>query len=240
MNTFTPSTLLMMRSSGILVLCLLFAFKGFSQFELPKRTINIAPVTNSSGKIAPTSSKAITYPSIFDKKDKLAESVSLLKKQPEAEKGVMEKEQQFENPAKAYTEKMNDRMKQEGVSREIVNSDMFLGEFTVTTFDISIACRDYGAIDGDNVSIWLNDELVIPSIYLESNLKKYKLVLKEGLNTIRIEALNTGELFPNTGQFVFYDGHEVVVTNQQWALNTGYKAIVKIRKIKGIELKQEK
>jgi len=229
-----------MKSFSFVFLILLCSLKGFSQFELPKRTINIAPVTNSSGKIAPTSSKAITYPSIFDKKDKLTEGVSLLKKKPEEEKSVMEKEQQFENPAKAYTEKMNNMMKQEGVSREIVNSDMFLGEFTVTTFDISIACRDYGAVDGDNVSIWLNDELVIPSIYLESGLKKYKLVLKEGLNTIRIEALNTGELFPNTGQFVFYDGHEVVVTNQQWALNTGYKAIVKIRKIKGIQLREEK
>jgi hypothetical protein len=229
-----------MKSLVFCFLGLLCFLKGFSQFELPKKIINIAPVSNSSGKMAPTSSKAITYPSIFDKKDKLTESVSLLKKKPEEEKGVMDSKPQFENPAKAYTEKMNDMMKQEGVSREIVNSDMFLGEFTVTTFDISIACRDYGAIDGDNVSIWLNDELVIPSIYLESGLKKYKLVLKEGLNTIRIEALNTGELFPNTGQFVFYDGHEVVVTNQQWALNTGYKAIVKIRKIKGIQLKEEK
>jgi hypothetical protein len=229
-----------MKNLGFCFLFLVCFLKGFSQFELPKKIINIAPVTKSSGKVAPTSSKAITYPSIFDKKDKLTAGVSLLKKKPVEEKSIMEKDQQFENPAKVYTEKMNDMMKQEGVSREIVNSDMFLGEFTVTTFDISIACRDYGAIDGDNVSIWLNDELVIQAIYLESGLKKYKLELKEGLNTIRIEALNTGELFPNTGQFIFYDGHEVVVTNQQWALNTGYKAIVKIRKIKGIQLKEEK
>ncbi len=230
----------MMKSPGFLIVLFMLSFKGFSQFELPRKTINIAPVTNSSGKIAPTSSKAITYPSIFDKKDKLTESVSLLKKQPEPEKSVMESKQQFEDPAKAYTEKMNDMMKQEGVSREIVNSDMFLGEYTVTTFDISIACRDYGAIDGDNVSIWLNDQLVVAAIYLESGMKKYKLELKEGLNTIRIEALNTGEFFPNTGQFIFYDGHEVVVTNQKWALNSGYNAIVKIRKVKGIELQQEK
>ncbi|TBX70353.1 hypothetical protein EZL74_04035 [Flavobacterium silvisoli] len=226
----------MMKSPGFLMLFLFLSFKGFSQFELPKKTIKIAPVTNSSGTIAPTSSKTITYPSIFDKKDKLTESVSLLKKQPEEEKSVMDNKPQFENPAKAYTEKMNDMMKQEGVSREIVNSDMFLGEYTVTTFNISIACRDYGAIDGDNVSIWLNDQIVVPAIYLESGMKKYKLELKEGLNTIKIQALNTGELFPNTGQFVFYDGHEVVVTNQKWALNTGYNAIVKIRKVKGIEL----
>ena len=133
----------------------------------------------------------------------------------------MEK-QQFESPVEEQTKKMNDKMKREGVSLEIVNSDVFLGEFTVTTFKISVACRDFGAID------------------LESGFKRYPLELKEGLNTIQIEALNTGELFPNTGQFVFYDANEKLVTNQQWSLNSGYKAIVKIRKIEGLELEEKK
>jgi len=216
-----------------------FTFKGFSQFELPRRSVNIAPISNSSGTIAPISSKIIKYPSIFDKKDKLLEGVSLLNKKPEEEKSVMEK-QQFESPVEEQTKKMNDKMKREGVSLEIVNSDVFLGEFTVTTFKISVACRDFGAIDGDNVSIWLNDKMVIPVIDLESGFKRYPLELKEGLNTIQIEALNTGELFPNTGQFVFYDANEKLVTNQQWSLNSGYKAIVKIRKIEGLELEEKK
>ena len=56
--------------------------KGYSQFELPKKTLKIAPVTNPTGQVAPTSSKLITYPSIFDKKDKLLESVSLLNRFP--------------------------------------------------------------------------------------------------------------------------------------------------------------
>ena len=216
-----------------------FTFKGFSQFELPRRSVNIAPISNNSGTIAPISSKIIKYPSIFDKKDKLLEGVSLLNKKPEEEKSVMEK-QQFESPVEEQTKKMNDKMKREGVSLEIVNSDVFLGEFTVTTFKISVACRDFGAIDGDNVSIWLNDKMVIPVIDLESGFKRYPLELKEGLNTIQIEALNTGELFPNTGQFVFYDANEKLVTNQQWSLNSGYKAIVKIRKIEGLELEEKK
>jgi len=216
---------------------LLFSIKGFSQFELPKKTIKIAPVPNSSGQVSPTSTKKISYPSIFDKKDKLLESVSLIKKKPEEEKSIMEKEK-FESPATEYTQKMNDQMKREGLTQEIVNSDMFLGEFIVTTIKLNVSCRDFGAIDGDKVSIWLNDKIVIPIVNLESGFKMYHLELKEGLNVIQIEALNTGELFPNTGQFAFFDGNEKLVTNQQWTLNTNYKAIVKIRKIQGIEEKE--
>ena len=85
---------------------ILISFKGFSQFESPKKTINIAPISNPKGTVSPISSKAITYPSIFDKKDKLSESVSLLKKKPEEEKSIFEKEQ-FASPAKDYTEKAN-------------------------------------------------------------------------------------------------------------------------------------
>ena len=93
-----------MKAAFAFLFLILFSFKGFSQFELPKKTISIAPVSNPKGAVSPTSSKAITYPSIFDKKDKLGESVSLLKKKPEEEKSIFEKEQ-FASPAKVYTDK---------------------------------------------------------------------------------------------------------------------------------------
>lgn len=216
------------------LLVLLVSMRGFSQFETPKRTVNIAPVSKNSGSVAPTSSKAITYPSIFNKKDKLLSTVSLLKKKDEAEKSVMEREQ-FESPAKEQTQKMNKMMAREGLSREIVNSDLFLGEFKIFTSNLWIACRDNGTIDGDNVSIWVNGERVTPFIGLEAGFKKYEFVLKKGLNVIEIEALGTGEFFPNTGQFSFFDGREKLVTNQNWDLNSGYKAVVKIQRLEGIE-----
>lgn len=227
-----------MRSVFALLFLLVFSFKGFSQFEMPKKTLKIAPVSNPSGQVAPTSSKSITYPSIFDKKDKLLENVSLLKKKPEEEKSIMEKEK-FVDQSKQYTDKMNDMLKREGVTSVVENNDVFLGEFIVTTINLNLSCRDFGAIDGDNVSIWLNGKMVIPSIYLDSGLKRYSLELIEGSNIIQIEALNTGELFPNTGQFVFFDANEKLVTNQQWVLNTGYKAVVRIKKVQGLESKEE-
>ena len=228
-----------MKAAFAFLFLTLFSFKGFSQFETPKRTVNIAPISDNKGIVSPTSSKVITYPSIFDKKDKLLESVSLLKKKPEEEKSIFEKEQ-FASPAKEYTEKANKMLKTEGYASVVENSDFFFGEFKVYTETIYIGCRDYGAIDGDLIAIYLNGEKVIPLYELEAGFKKYTFDLKLGLNTIQIEALNTGELFPNTGQFTFFNGNEQLITNQQWALNTGYKAIVKIERIKGVELLPKK
>jgi len=57
-----------MNISRYLLVVLLVSLKGFSQFEIPRRTVNIAPASNNSGSIAPNSSKSIIYPSIFTKK----------------------------------------------------------------------------------------------------------------------------------------------------------------------------
>lgn len=221
-----------MRGTCFTVLFLLITFTGFSQFELPKKGISIAPISNTEGKISPTSS--IKYPSIFDKKDKLLENFSLLKKKEDPVKNVLDNKPKFINPGDRIVEKENQKLKREGLSSVVDNSDSYLGEFVITTVKLNIECRDYGVIDGDMVRIWLNDMLVVSKIDLISGYQRYTLDVNEGLNVIQIEALNTGELFPNTGQFAFIDGHEKLVTNQQWNLNSGYKAIIKIRKTKGL------
>jgi len=223
-----------MNTYRYLLVVLLVSLKGLAQFEIPRRTVNIAPVSKNSGTVAPSSSKIITYPSIFRKKDKLMENVSLLPKKQEEVKSVMEQEQ-FESPAKEQTEKMNKMMAREGISREIVDSDLFLGEFKIFTHNLFIACRDNGVIDGDNVSLWVNGEKIIPFVGLEAGFKKFEFNLKKGSNIIEIEALGTGELVPNTGQFSFFDGHQKLVTNQNWDLNSGYKAVLKIQRLEGIE-----
>lgn len=238
-----------MKAVFAFLLLLLISFKGFSQFETPKRTVNIAPVTDPKGtakptnesktNFAPSSAKSITYPSIFDKKDKLLSGVSLLKKKEEEPKSVFENEQ-FASPGAEKTKELNNQLKAEGLTSVVENRDFFYGEYKVYTKTIYIGCRDYGAIDGDAITIYLNGEKAVPLIGLESGFKQYTFELKEGLNVIQIEALNTGELFPNTGQFNFFDGNQKLITSQQWALNTGYKGIFKVVKMKGIELEEKK
>jgi len=214
----------------------IISFKGFSQIETPKKKINIAPIPDAKGTVAPSSAKVITYPSIFDKKDKLLSGVSLLKKKEEEPKSVFE-QKEFTSQSKEQTDKMNKQMQSEGLTSVVENSDFFYGEYKIFTSKIIIACRDNGQIDGDQVAIWINNERVQPVISLEEGFKRYTFELKVGVNDIFIEALNTGMLYPNTGQFAFFDGNEKSITIQNWNLNTGYKGIIKVRRIDGIEPK---
>ena len=192
-----------------------------AQFDTNKKVLNIAPVTSSSGQVSTTSSSSIKYPSIFDKKDKLLDSVSLLKKKEEEQKSVMEKEN-FQNPSKEYTDRMN--KKGDGEILEKYKSDSFLGQYRTGTKIVSIACRDHEAPDGDVVRIWLNDKIVVDAILLDVDFKEIYLDLEEGINKIEIEALNQGESGPNTAQFVIYDQKKGMITTNKWNLTTGVKA----------------
>lgn len=219
-----------------LFLLLLMVNLGFSQFENPKKSIRIGAVKDV--KAPPkkvdldTAQATIKYESSIgkNKDEKLLKGISIA---PTV--GLKEPSNvQLRNPSEIYTEKIQNQMKKEGITKEILNSDYFLGEFVVYTTELNMSCRDYSAVDGDVVRIWLNGEMVVQGVTLESGFRKFQFQLKEGLNIIQIEALNTGEFFPNTGQFVFLDGNKKQVTNQNWGLNSGYKAIVKIRKLKGM------
>ncbi|WP_284651251.1 hypothetical protein [Flavobacterium terrisoli] len=229
-----------MKAVFAVLFLLIFSLKGFSQFESPNKTLKMAPVPKKSGTIAPASTstpKSITYPSIFDKKDKLLESVSLLNKKPEQEKSIMEKEQ-FENPSKMYTEKMN-RKGSDGEILEKFRSDTFLGEFKIGTKTMRMACRDHEAPDGDVVRVWLNDKVVIDAILLDVAFREVFMELKEGINKIEIEAMNQGESGPNTAQFVIYDANGGMVTTNKWNLTTGVRAKLVILKQDGLIKKKE-
>lgn len=223
---------------AIIVICILFiSFNGFSQFENSKKGIRFAPTKKKEAPSKPldekTSPAVIKYESsIGEKKDDNLGYSILPKKEV---KGIMEEEvSTVRKSSELYTEKLQTKMSQEGISKEIVNSDVFLGEYTVYTKQIAISARDYSAIDGDLVRIWVNGEMVTKQISLESGYQKFDYVLQEGLNIIQIEALNIGLSFPNTGQFTFMDGNGKRITEQFWGLNEGYRAIIKVYKMKGL------
>jgi hypothetical protein len=192
-----------MKAAYAFLFFILFSFKGFSQFELPKKTITIAPVSNPKGADSPTSSKSISYPRIFDKKDKLGESVSLLKKKPEEEKSIFEKEQ-FASPAKEYTDKMNKQVT-DGKIYDYYKKDYLLATYKCSTTIAKFALKDFGEPDGDVVRIWLNDEIVINAITLENGYREIQLNLRNGQNLLVIEALNEGIVSPNTAQFSIFN-----------------------------------
>ena len=218
-----------MKAAYAFLFFILFSFKGFSQFELPKKTITIAPVSNPKGADSPTSSKSISYPSIFDKKDKLGENVSLLKKKPEEEKSIFEKEQ-FASPAKEYTDKMNKQIT-DGKIYDYYKKDYLLATYKCSTTIAKFALKDFGEPDGDVVRIWLNDEIVINAITLENGYREIQLNLRNGQNLLVIEALNEGMVSPNTAQFSIFNDKGEVIGNNLSGLLTNVKATIIINKV---------
>ena len=218
-----------MKAAYAFLFFILFSFKGFSQFELPKKTITIAPVSNPKGADSPTSSKSISYPSIFDKKDKLGENVSLLKKKPEEEKSIFEKEQ-FASPAKEYTDKMNKQVT-DGKIYDYYKKDYLLATYKCSTTIAKFALKDFGEPDGDVVRIWLNDEIVINAITLENGYREIQLNLRNGQNLLVIEALNEGIVSPNTAQFSIFNDKGEIIGNNLSGLLTNVKATIIINKV---------
>lgn len=216
------------------ILVLFFVIDGFSQFEIPKKTINIAPIKNENAPIQNSSENKIPTvikfeSSIGKNEDKnFLHGFSLLQKKEE--KSLMIKET-VHGAGELWADKVKGTLKGEDEIQPQFKSDSFLGDFKSETKIIKIACRDHEYPDGDIVRIWLNDVVAVNSILLTADFTSVYLDLNEGINKIEVEALNQGESGPNTAQFVIVDENGVVITNNKWNLLTGAKAKMVVTKV---------
>ncbi len=108
--------------------------------------------------------------------------------------------------------------------------DQYLGDFKSGSKFVNFTYRDHGAVDGDLVSVSINDTIVHPRIYLQGEFEGFYLDLKKGFNKIEIKALNQGSVGANTAQFVMYDDMKKVISSNTWFLASGYTATVIIVK----------
>jgi hypothetical protein len=218
-----------------------FSFGVQAQLEGSKKIkLSITPPKEKTPKISPLKKTAIPKteqvikyePEFFKPKSSL-NYVSTVPKVGEIEKKTYEVKS-----AQELFETQNQQ--QESSVGFAYDSDTFLGEYIVYTNTVTIKYRDYGNVDGDNIRIILNGQIVKDYVTLKGDFDSFALDLNEGGNIVQIQALNTGIYFPNTGNFVFYDGNSKLVVNQNWGLTAGYKAIVKITRKKGINEMDEK
>ena len=105
-------------------------------------------------------------------------------------------------------------------------SDQFLGEFNVKVEFVNIICRDHEYEDGDIVRVYINEDIIVPTLVLTNSYRRLKIDLADGINKIDFEALNQGESGPNTAQFLVYDDKGNLISSKQWNLLTGVKATV--------------
>ncbi len=106
----------------------------------------------------------------------------------------------------------------------------FYGSFISKSKFVKVLCRDHQAIDGDRVSVVLNDKVVEANISLDTEFSVYYIELASGFNNLEFLALNQGLSGPNTAQFIVLDEFDSVIMSNIWNLATGAKASMSIFK----------
>lgn len=145
---------------------------------------------------------------------------------------MLEKEE-FVDVSAQFAKMLNERevKREKDLLYEIkVPEDQNLGMFKTGTQRVRVMCRDHQDIDGDQVSILVNDEVVIPRITLAANFQGFNFALKPGNNKISFKALNQGTGGPNTAQFVVYDDEGKIIVSNVWNLLKGAQAFLVIVK----------
>lgn len=99
-----------------------------------------------------------------------------------------------------------------------------LGNFVTKGKFVEIYCRDHQYVDGDRVRVLVNGKVVHSDISLGAGYTPILVVLKNGFNTVEIEALNQGSSGPNTAEFIVFDEMGKQITSNQWNLLSGAKA----------------
>ena len=151
----------------VLVFCLI-ASTSWAQYEFTNPS-NAIPAMPS------TSAPKVFSPSVFSPKLPAASKSSSI-----LEKNSMQftNPNSFANPGDVYKDKLN--RKPEGDDFRIYRKNQFLGEFTSKAETVRISCRDFGEIDGDEMTRiiwqWIREQLILP--YLDIDLKYYDLSIE--------------------------------------------------------------
>lgn len=81
-------------------------------------------------------------------------------------------------------------------------------EFEITNKEIRLEFYDNGAVDGDSISVFWNNKLILPSARLETSAIVLNIQYDESLpyNELSMFAESLGSIPPNTAVLVIYDG----------------------------------
>lgn len=77
---------------------------------------------------------------------------------------------------------------------------------TVSSPSVTLSLWDKNRVDGDEISLYLNGEPVLETYTVSKTKKDIVINLKQGSNTIVMEALNLGKVPPNTAAIGINDG----------------------------------
>ena len=199
----------------LFVFSVLFINSSFSQVENNSRKIDLKSAKKSViiPPVIKTNPNSFTIKKIEKDKD---------------EKGFMTADNEyFLNPGEAVKKRLN---KEKNKNPNKYTGDSYLGDFKTGSETANILCRDFEYVDGDRVSILVNDQVVIQNLTLNSSFRGINLKLQKGFNKIDFVALNQGDSGPNTAELRIYDDNDILISSNQWNLATGAKATLIIVK----------
>jgi len=135
-----------------------------------------------------------------------------------------------------YQEKMakdlDKTMIREGLKEDtsfLDRKDRDLGEFKTKSDFLLINYRDYIQIDGDLITIYVNDKLFVSQLYLYSQMSQVKIPMVAGINKVELVVASTGTSGGNTAEIHASDDAGKAITEEYWnnlALGTKIKLIV--------------
>lgn len=131
---------------------------------------------------------------------------------------------EFVNPGDLIVEKLN--KKPDNEDQIVYRRNQNLGDFKTTSLTAKVMYRDYGQIDGDAISVLLNDKVIVTEVYMTGDFQGFEITLEKGFNKIDFLALNQGTVGPNTAEFKVYNDKGTLISSSQWNLGTGFKATI--------------
>ena len=197
------------------ILIFFFSIYTYSQVESSNRKIELPPPAKKT--LIPPVTKQ--NPNSF----------TILKNPTNPQKSVMEQDTEyFADPGKKFLKRL--KVEEDRRNPNEYLGDAYLGDVSTVSKKANIVCRDFEYMDGDRVSILVNDEVIVENLTLTYEFRGINLKLKEGFNKIDFVALNQGSSGPNTAELRIYDDSENLLSANQWNLATGSTATLIIVK----------
>lgn len=132
--------------------------------------------------------------------------------------------EKFANPNASVEEKLNDGNYKLYDRTEM--KDTHLGDIRTKSGVLRVSYRDYSALDGDIVRIYVDGVVIIRAVVLDGVSKGFDIPIEKGLHAIYIEALSEGDSPPNTAEFTIFDNEGNALMSNQWSLSVGYRASI--------------
>src|SRR5690606_14893729 len=215
------------------IFCCLFSVSVFSQIDASRESTSIPVVKSEEGSQGTSllESKPIENKGLSNTNSDKINGLSVPKQNEMSDpndKGFsMFSSETFGNPAELYKNRFN---KQEQEFKNVIESDVigattdqYLGDFKTKSTWVKLLYRDSGAVDGDLIRVYLDQEVIDPSFFLKGNFSGINIELKPGFNVFEFQALTQGDAPPNTAQVIVVDDDGNIIASSGWGLANGIK-----------------